>query len=572
MSVLASNPLILLGGNYFLNWRNHLVFGVFALLTAIFFDADRLGGRPLDWFWFGIFGIAITVIPLQLFRPVVKKFKANRSLVLVFLLLIVGLFRGTTLYYVGLASGLVPEEDFLYRTVGGPLFVFISYLISSSIFEPYLNFKQQSQTLREETIRLQQAKTSYSQDLLAFNQQQRVRVRELLSPPIWELQKKLEDAGDRSAVQEALLKMQALNNEVVRPLSHELLAEGIAPSDVAPQKIPRVRQSFPKSIALGQNLPLGFFFLVSSPLAVSSQTTASASFSGLLLAVSTLIPAFLLFEIERRIFKSRQLPTVVAIFLSVGLGFVGGVAGAQVPLLIGFTDEPNFAYFAGLYLAISKLITLSYALVQRSWADGLQALEDVGNELRKVNSWLRQQLWLGQKSLAMELHGSVQSTLHAMAARLSKMEVVQKSELDDVVSAIRDSLGRIENEEYLAGGTLISLLEELRDLWEGTAAIDWNLSPQASELLEIDLGLARCLFEVIRENVVNAVKHGEAKNINISVSSSGEKLLLSISNDGVFANRNPGEGERLFSKICILHKTQASGEGVVFNAELAISL
>jgi signal transduction histidine kinase len=492
--------------------------------------------------------------------------------VLAILLLLVGLFRGTVLFSVGLSIALVPEQDLFYRTVGASLFVFFSYLISSSIIEPYLNFKRQSQMLWEETIRLQQAKASYSQDLLAFNQQQRVRVRELLSPPIWELQKRLEEAGDRAAIQEALLKMQALNNEVVRPLSHELVGTRLAMGPADLTKSQRIRQSLPKTIVIGQNLPLGFFLLVLSPLAVSSQTTSSASISGLLLAITTLIPVVALFELERRVFKQTRLPATLAIVFVTALGFAAGVAGAQIATSLGLTDEPNFLLFAGMFSAVTQLLTLSYALVQRSWSQSLQALEAVGDELRKVNSWLRQQLWLGQKSLAMELHGSVQSTLHAMAARLSKMEKIDKGDLDEVVSAIRDSLGRIENEEYLAGGTLISLLEELRDLWDGTASINWTLTKQANELLENDLGLARCLFEVIRENVVNAVKHGEAKNINVSVAESGEKLLLSITNDGVLAPRSPGEGERLFSQICILHNTESSDDGVVFRAELAISL
>lgn len=555
-----------------MNWRNHAAFAVMALLTAIFFDADRLGGRPLDWFWFGVFGVAITVAALELFRPIVKRIKVNRSLVIVFLLLLVGLFRGTTLYSIGLSTGLVPEEDLLYRAVGGPFFVFLSYLISSSIFEPYLNFKQQSQTLREEAIRLEQAKAGYSQDLLAFNQQQRVRVRELLSPPIWELQKKLEQAGDEAAIREALIKMQALNNEIVRPLSHELLAKNIGIGKENSPKLLQVRPNWPRSIVLGQNLPFSFFLLVSLPLGVSSQVTSSASISGFVLAASILLPVFILFSIERLVFAKFILPTWLALGLSIGLGVLSGVGGAQVSYLLGFSGEQNLALFAAIYMGITKILTLAYAVVQRAWGDGLQALETIRDELKKVNSWLRQQLWLGQKSLAMELHGSVQSTLHAMAAKLSKMESIQRPELEEVVAAIRDSMGRIENEEYLAGGTLLSLLEELKELWEGTASIEWSITTIADQLLGRDLGLARCLFEVIRETVVNSVKHGGANKIQISVDQLEERLLLSVANDGVLVDRQAGEGERLFSQICIFHKTQTTENGVVFEAELAVSL
>lgn len=571
MNSVASNPLLLLGGKYLLNWRNHFVFAIVAMLTALVFDANRLGGRPRDWFLLALLGIAVTILSLELAKPLIQRIKKFRLVALVVALLMVGLLRGVTLYYVGLGMNLLPEEDVVYRLLGAPLFVFFSYLISSSVFEPYLNYRANYQALTEESFRLQQAKASYSQDLLLFNQQQRSRVRELLSPPIWELQKKLAEAEDRAAVQDALLKMQALNNDVVRPLSKELAieAELTKTTNIVEH---RPLRNLVREIDLAENLPLGFFVLVASSLSFSSLLTTTTSLTGLLLGFITLVPVLIAFQIERLLLRGRKILATVGIPLSILVSFAVGFTSGFIGPSLGFETSTNFALSAAVYLAIAKSFTIAYAITQQSWNQSLFRLTEVADELKRVNSWLRQRLWLGQKSLAMELHGSVQSTLHALAARLSRMDHPNRQELEEITKTIREALTRIENQEYLAGGSFQSLLLELQELWDGTAEITWNVEPQAKKLLEDDLGLARCLFEVIRETVVNAVKHGDAKQINISISISGGELSLFVENDGLLVRGRSGEGEKLFNQICLSHNIKNEGNKVVFSSRLSISL
>lgn len=571
MNSVASNPLLLLGGKYLLNWRNHFAFAIVAMLTAVVFDANRLGGLPRDWILFALLGIAVTIVLLEISKPIIKRIKKWTSLALAVTLLIVGFLRGVTLYYVGLGMNLLPEEDVVYRLLGAPFFVFFSYLISSSVFEPYLNYRENYQALTEESFRLQQARASYSQDLMLFNQQQRSRVRELLSPPIWELQKKLAEAEDRAAVQDALLRMQALNNDVVRPLSKELATEAElveTPNFVKSNPL----RSFAREIDVAENLPLGFFILVSASLSLSSLLTTTTSSASLLLGLITLAPVLIAFQIEKALFRGRRVLATVGIPLSIIFSFVVGFASGLIGPAVGFETNSNFALSAAVYLAIAKSFTIAYAITQQSWNQSLLELTQVTNELKRVNSWLRQRLWLGQKSLAMELHGSVQSTLHALAARLSRMVHPNRQELEEITKTIREALTRIENQEYLAGGSFQSLLLELQELWDGTAEITWNVEPQAKKLLEDDLGLARCLFEVIRETVVNAVKHGDAKQINISISISGGELSLFVENDGLLVRGRSGEGEKLFNQICLIHNIKNEGKKVVFSSKLSISL
>jgi signal transduction histidine kinase len=152
------------------------------------------------------------------------------------------------------------------------------------------------------------------------------------------------------------------------------------------------------------------------------------------------------------------------------------------------------------------------------------------------------------------------------------MQEINLQEIQQILASVRQALNRIENQEYLAGQPFEVLLEELRELWEGTAEITWAISSNAQSELDSDLGLARCCFEVIRESVTNAVKHGSANDIAISIDRTHNLLLLQIVNNGSVTNIQQGSlGSELMDQLC-LARTLVEIEGrVSLNAELALN-
>ena len=124
----------------------------------------------------------------------------------------------------------------------------------------------------------------------------------------------------------------------------------------------------------------------------------------------------------------------------------------------------------------------------------------------------------------------------------------------------------------MEGQEFKSLLEELRELWEGTAEVTWSISPDAQATLDGDPGLARCAFEVIRESVTNAVKHGSASALAIEIGLSSTALQLRISNNGLMTD--PGDaalGAELMNQLCLSSNLKQEGQLVVLDAELALS-
>lgn len=574
MEQISRNPLRLLGGNYTLNWRNHALFAIPAFVSAASFDYERLGGDPALWLMVAAIGFSVTVFVIESLRPLVTRFQSvfARALLASLVLLFAGFVRGLTIFLVGNAVEIIPEQDLFFRLLGGPIFVLSVYILTSSILEGYLNYRKQLGSLTQELVRLERSRTTYAQDLQRVNREQRARVRELLAAPMWELQKKLKSAKDPSGLQDALLSMQAINNDVVRPLSHELGTTTIRVRDNfdSGQNLP-LSAVLPERIRLKkvQSLPLLLTVILS--VGLNAQIGTSTPLQGLTVVLSATALIVPFFWLEQNTYGLLKLPRVLATILSLGSGFLSGAVAGYIVTYLGLSATENFWWQAGIYLVITKLIVLSFGIFDLSWRKTIAARSEVAEELKRLNSRLRQQLWLGQKSLAMELHGSVQGTLHALASRLSKMKQPDLKEIDEILSLIRESLRRIEKEDYLAGGNLLTLLDDLRDLWEGTVEISWNMSEAADRLLDEDLGLARCVFEVIREAVTNSVKHGDATAVDINLSLDRE-LVLQVTNNGTPAKSFTGyAGEELFDQLCLSHEIENSGSGVVLRARLALS-
>lgn len=551
------------------------MFFVISLLALGFFDIDRLGGNFASWFVVFILGYLTTVSLIELGKRGRSKFAKPtlRAFYLLAVLALSGVVRGFVVFSVGSSLGLIPASDFLFRMVSAPIFVLTTYVLSNALFASFLMFRDEARRLSQELQRLNESRSAYEADLQFVNQQQRNRVRELLSAPMWELQKKLETVDDPKKLQNALLTMQSINTDVVRPLSHELSASvgKIEVPEVNQRASGRIRFLWPKRVNLSEAQSSLMLFVLLLVLGLNSQIALTSIEQGFQIVLVSMIPLTAFFSLEKVLFRNSAMAPTSAILISSVSGLIGSTIGGNLALWLNLATTDLFWWQAISLVLIIKTGNLTYGIFRAGWQESLSRLTDVNEQQKAVNSRLRQQLWLGQKALAMELHGSVQATLQALALRLSRMQEINLVEIGQVLEQVRKALSRIENQEYLAGQEFKSLLEELKELWEGTASVSWSISNEAQMTLDKDPGLARCAFEVIRESVTNAVKHGSASALTIEIALSSTSLELRISNNGLMAD--PGEaslGVELMNQLCLSSNLKQEGQLVVLEAELAL--
>jgi two-component sensor histidine kinase len=85
-----------------------------------------------------------------------------------------------------------------------------------------------------------------------------------------------------------------------------------------------------------------------------------------------------------------------------------------------------------------------------------------------------------------------------------------------------------------------------------------------------------CVNEICKEAVSNAVRHGEAKIVDIEVDRSSDSIIfISASNDGRATDKSaiPGVGSKMFDELTIdwaLH-TNRSSQRTILEAQLPLA-
>jgi signal transduction histidine kinase len=560
-----------------LNWRTHVLFAVPALLSAVFFDFDRLGGNPGLWLLLSVIGLGVTIGVIEGLTALTKKrqWQKPRAWAVVLILLAAGFSRGATLFFFGGFLGIVPETDLTFRLVGGPIFVVSIYFLVDTMVSSFLTHQDQAASLTSRRLRLQLARAGFEKEMARLTEAQRAQVRELVAPSVWELQKFL--SAKTKNVQDAIFQIKSLNETVVRPLSQQMSG----PEDVAANEAIESDSSgridkgrwLPSRVSIYQSLNLGFFALVALILGFNSQSAALGAVSAVVLLLATLPVVLLAVWAFKLAVRGLVLPTWIAVFVSVSYGAVVGYLSGTLTTLLGLSATDQFALQSALFVSINMLFTLGLGVATVEREKSLEELEAAVEEYSLLNSRLRQQVWLARKTLAMELHGSIQSTLQSVAARLSKLKDPSDKELDQALAQVREAFARVDKEDYLAGKSLQQLLDELVLLWEGALDVQIEMTERAKQDLEGDQAAARCALEVCREATTNAVKHGSAEQVKISITDGENFVLIKAVNDGINLTQDlAGQGINLYREVAHAFSLTDQPEGVTLELQLPLNV
>jgi signal transduction histidine kinase len=559
-----------------LNWRTHIFFAIPATVSGMLFDYPRLGGGPIPgWTLLVLAAIVAPIVVIELLSQLLGKssWQKPRPWIVIGILTVAGLSRGAVFYFLGGAFGLVPADDLVFRMVGGPLYVGAIYMVGNYILLASIDHRRISSTLQEERANLKLSKQGFEAQLSNLRFAQMSRVRELLAPAIWELGKLLKDASLSKDASRAIGALRQLNDEVVRPLSHSMIQKFELPALTkgVSQRSRLGQFVLPSRVTLGSTLPLTAFAPFVAVITYSATSALLGPIDALLAAavVTTILTLELLF-IKRLIGKATvSLPVAVMSSLA-----VGSLLGATTWVMVSyeFLALPRDIGLQTLVFFIMTMIVflmLGIAQMQRNQAT--EELEEAVEDLRLLTSQLRQQVWLSQKTLATELHGSVQAALNASAMRLALIPNPTPEDLDRVRQDIDNAMQRLGASDYLDGQSIEELLEQICDLWEGSCEISYRLDPDASSALADDSAAAYCTLEVIREAINNAIKHGDAKLIEITASLNAEVIELTVTNNGDATQLStPGLGSSLYQELALDYKLSL-GTPTKFWAKIPLS-
>jgi signal transduction histidine kinase len=486
-----------------------------------------------------------------------------------------GMFRGVIFAHLLYVAGLDPEPLISYRLFGGFASITLPMMITAVILQQVRDFQETRGRLLAETARLESALDEARSQLETDTTARSAAIRDTILGSLqrWQGTSAVEAAGT----------IQQTMDEIVRPLSHRLDSDELAwsPTDTAQQAakvnwrealigIFEPRNLHPPAIAITATA-FGVNFLF------QHQTPAEALYAlGMILVLNWGCFAGL-----RRVLSlvSKRLDGAVPGVYLAGVLTTGAIVGLAVSPIRADTEEP-FALlfyslifvsaFAGLY-SIAASASEQAREANRRLAE---ATQEVAWETARVSEEIRQ----ARQVMAKDLHGRVQAGF--MSSLLKLQKAIEDGHADihqlttDTIDELEEIVSSIGVLDHTTPQSLVNTVDKVRDTWSGVATITLEATTMPLKDIERDPVVSRTLTDLVPELVFNAIRHGSATEVNLTmeVQSQGA-LAVTCTDNGTGPKKSPqsGLGTKLLDNCALTWSRSRQSQTTVTDLTLPFS-
>jgi signal transduction histidine kinase len=237
---------------------------------------------------------------------------------------------------------------------------------------------------------------------------------------------------------------------------------------------------------------------------------------------------------------------------------------------IDVIDRLNLAPTATLGTMIVGLLLTYSVVVDNKRISYESELRDANQELNLELNRTSQLIWHVRQRAAQTLHGSVQASLTAANMRILGAETID----EDLLEKVRQDLIRATMSLTNLDGPTIDLktsVSDLVQLWQGVCEVKVSVDEDLMATISANQVTSHCVNEIVKEGVSNAIRHGHAKHVEISILEDGaDSIRIEISNDGVsdFSARQ-GVGSQMLDEITMNWSREVTDSGVRLVAKVA---
>lgn len=546
---------------------------------SFFFDVFLAQSWKIEWLYIAVLSFAAVVaLAFALKKLIIEVFFSRRPAGFANLLIIavLGAVKNISVGELSYSFGLVESVDWPFRVYGGAglsigiLLAFV-YLLGERV--DHSSTIAELEATRDQLLRYR----AQAEELLEIERLELMKqTTDTLLPRLDKIQKNLTLASGR--MEEVVEDLRELVQNQVRPLS-KFLSQTARKMAIAPSPSPAVKPSarmFRDSflvrplIAPGSMLImilLGDWFLTYIILGVEAANWSilySLICWSLIVITKVLIPSNL---------KMKR--TSGVLFL-VGVGLVGSNA-VYWPLkeFSSNLQEDLLLVLVVLHIIVS---VVGFAYSKSLQIDRLEAVNQMKRDndlLARERALFDQQMWIARRNWSFVVHGTVQSALTAAITRLTTNAEPEEYEIDLAIQDLERAASALSKTPDI-NIDLSQALQNISLTWSGICSVSFMVTDRATRALERDQNARMCVNEICKEAVSNAVRHGEAKIVEIEVDRSADEILfISASNDGraIDKSANPGVGSKMFDELTIdwaLH-TNRSSQRTILEAQLPLA-
>ena len=550
-----------------------LQFAPISFLLVLVSNPSRLSGSYLEWALVATVGLVATVAVLLAFRATVLPSAPGREpkrIVTSIAYLIAGVARGTSVYLTGAALGIMPPGEFIFRLIGGPLFVYGAISMLAIFNASRIRHEKTLAELEIEKAELDELRGGIRERIRLQRADLLKRVQSVLAPVVDDVKTQLQ-----SSPSELSHRLRDVVETVVRPLSHDIGKGSKVDDEVGViadrAAFANAKSRFPSRLSAGAMIvpELTGFATASIAIAANAINFPEQALLGSLISLASVYVGYKFFQkVLQRVWVhfvfALLISMISAVAVAVFTGFMLSLVNLELPL-------PLLLQFI-LSQIVLTLITFYMQFVRTQRRDAEVEMTRVVSDLAILNSQLRQEVWLNRRRIASILHGSVQAALYASAIKLAKSQQPTQTEIEDVQRDITAAINKLESGEGTEN--FVDVLRQIQEVWEGAVEVELpEITPQILEQLDSNQVASACASEVVREAVSNAVKHGKAEHVVIALEQTNPHLLgITVTNDGqpLPAEIEAGYGSTILDEVAFAWQLENRGGYTVLGAAIAI--
>jgi signal transduction histidine kinase len=150
--------------------------------------------------------------------------------------------------------------------------------------------------------------------------------------------------------------------------------------------------------------------------------------------------------------------------------------------------------------------------------------------------------WFNKGLIARLLHGPIQNSLQAASIRIQESSSENAEKVIEELSQRMNELAPMIESETLMAPDVSKSLGELVELWNDLAKIQVNINQSVQIQLGQDPPAAYITIDICQEICSNAIRHANAREIEIDIVSNDREITISMVDGGDPRMGNPGLG------------------------------
>lgn len=471
--------------------------------------------------------------------------------------LMIGFLRTVVTTGLAMQFEIGTKYEWGFQLVTGALFEVCMVLVWANVNGAYLDHRELVNVLNN--TRNQVLGYRENAEVILTEEQEKLQAltRESLLPQLELIEEAINQnnlaAGSRWS---AAGELKALINNQVRPLSESLrqsarqIVRPVAQSPnhffsvvALPKKFRITNSIFPTTTYITMLLSFA-----AAPFWTLDQSWIFISF------VSSVLYWLVLTIIKRITLNWPPVPNYLGVPILLIVSILPVLPNSAIALWL-YPDAQKAVLYGLTIAATSIIVFISLALLD-SLDYGSRAyrelLDDENRSLSLEMALYEQQLWAARKNWSLVIHGTVQASLTAALTRLNAPDAdkstlkLAKKDLDRAIDAL--------TKPPTVAIKFAPALKELVSTWQGVCDIDVKISPALKKIITADARLSMCVNEVLKEAISNAVRHGDARHANISLTEIESGVVeVSVSNDGERprASKRKGLGSAMLDELAL---------------------